>query len=122
MRQDKSTSILIIDDNPGIAKFLRLNLEKAGYGVTVVSDLVMAEEIGSAVSFDAVALASSAPGLLSGAVSNLRHDLSCPILLYGPEIQAEEDMRLLGADAWVGQFFEPCALSAAIAEILNKKP
>ncbi len=113
---DKRTRVLIVDDNPGIARFLRINLEKAGYSVVVVLDLKMAHKISSALPFGAVALDSSVPELSTEAVTALRNELECTVLIYGLGIEAD----YLGADGWLERFYEPDALPAAISAAISK--
>src|SRR5437016_2542491 len=118
------TRILVVEDEPGIAYALKLDLSTEGYDVTVATNGNDAIREAGTQEFDLILLDVMLPGKDGFEVCrSLRHDRKrTPIILLTARTQeAEKVMGLeLGADDYVTKPFSPRELRARIKAILRR--
>jgi DNA-binding response OmpR family regulator len=120
------TKILVVEDEPGIAFSLEIDLQTEGYQVTVISD--GAEAVPRALSgeFDLILLDVMLPNRDGFEVCrDLRHrGLKTPIILLTARAhEAEKVIGLdMGADDYVTKPFSPRELRARIRAQLRRLP
>ena len=114
--------VLIVDGNDRVTKFLKLNLENAGYDVAVLDDLEGAVTPEFHMKVDLVALASHLTEGAVEAVSKLRKALGCPVLVYGMGNYSREERRALNIDHWIDRFYESAEFLKAVKTALENKP
>jgi two-component system alkaline phosphatase synthesis response regulator PhoP len=118
------TSILVVEDEAGIALALEDDLKLEGYGVTVVADGVRAVALARAESFDVIVLDVMLPGKDGFEVCRelRRTGVRTPILMLTARTQESEKVLgfEVGADDYVTKPFGPRELRARIAALLRR--
>lgn len=115
--------ILVIDDEPKIAKLARDYLEKAGYQVFTAGDGKTALAIARSEKPDLVVLDLNLPGMDGLDVCrSLRRDSDVPIIMLTARV--DETDRLigleLGADDYISKPFSPRELVARVRAVLRR--
>jgi DNA-binding response OmpR family regulator len=120
------TKILVVEDEPGIAFSLEIDLETEGYQVTVVGDGAEAVPRALAEEFDLILLDVMLPNKDGFDVCReLRHrGLKTPVILLTAKThEAEKVLGLdVGADDYVTKPFSPRELRARIRAQLRRSP
>ncbi|MBN1315235.1 MAG: response regulator transcription factor [Anaerolineales bacterium] len=115
--------ILVIDDEPKIAKLARDYLEKAGYQVFTAGDGKTALAIARCEKPDLIVLDLNLPGMDGLDVCrSLRRDSDVPIIMLTARV--DETDRLigleLGADDYISKPFSPRELVARVRAVLRR--
>ena len=115
--------ILVVDDEPQIAKVLKAYLEKAGYLVLTAADGISAVTTFQREKPDFMILDLNLPGMDGLEVCKVvRHDSNIPILMLTARV--EEADRLigleLGADDYVIKPFSPREVVARVKTIFRR--
>ena len=118
-----ANDILVIEDDPGIARIVRLYLERDGHTVTTASDGVSGLNAARANSPDLIVLDLMLPRLDGMSVClALRQESDVPIIMATARV--EEDDRLagldLGADDYIVKPFSPRELAARVRAVLRR--
>lgn len=118
-----TTRILLVEDDPKVARTVRLYLEAAGYEAVWVADGREAVARGEGERFDLVVLDLLLPGLDGYAVCRRLREVSrVPIIML--TARSTEDDRVrgldLGADDYVAKPFSPRELMARIRAVLRR--
>jgi DNA-binding response OmpR family regulator len=120
------TKILVVEDEPGIAFSLEIDLKTEGYQVTVVNDGAEAVPRALAEEFDLILLDVMLPNKDGFEVCReLRHrGLKTPVILLTAKThEAEKVLGLdVGADDYVTKPFSPRELRARIRAQLRRLP
>lgn len=116
-------TILVVDDEPTIVEFVRINLEKAGFEVLVAGDGETALQCAASKEPDLVVLDIMLPGKDGFEVCReLRRTTSVPIImLTARDDDIDKILGLeLGADDYLTKPFNPRELVARIKAILRR--
>ena len=118
-----ASDILVIEDDPGIARIVRLYLERDGHRVTNAGDGVSGLEAARAENPDLVVLDLMLPRLDGMSVCRaLREESDVPIIMATARV--DEDDRLagldLGADDYIVKPFSPRELAARVRAVLRR--
>ena len=118
-----ASDILVIEDDPGIARIIRLYLERDGHTVTTAGDGVSGLDAARAGNPDLIVLDLMLPRLDGMSVCRtLREESDVPIVMA--TARAEEDDRLagldLGADDYIVKPFSPRELAARVRAVLRR--
>lgn len=108
--------ILIIEDEPKVASFIRRALEEESYAVDVCSDGIHGRDLGSEVNYDLIVLDLMLPGLPGLEVlKSLRvAKVKTPILIL--TARSEVDQRVKGLDAGADDYLtKPFAIEELLA-------
>ena len=117
------SNILVVEDDPGIARVIGLYLERDGHTVTTASDGVAGLEAARAAPPDLVVLDLMLPRLDGMAVCRtLRAESDVPIIMATARV--DEADRLagldLGADDYILKPFSPRELAARVRAVLRR--
>jgi DNA-binding response OmpR family regulator len=119
------TRILVVEDEPGIAFALKVDLETEGYDVTLATDGLQGLKLATEGSFDLLLLDVMLPGKDGFEVCRqLRRAGSdvATILLTARAQEAEKVMGLeLGADDYITKPFSPRELRARVKAVLRRR-
>lgn len=110
--------ILIAEDEPGIAKALKLMLEKSRYAVDMVHNGLDALEYMLSVSYDAVVLDIMMPGLDGLEVLRRARDagVTAPVLFLTAKAEVED--RIAGLDAGADDYLpKPFAMGEFLSRV-----
>jgi diguanylate cyclase (GGDEF)-like protein len=119
--------ILVVDDDPDIARFVEVNLRSAGYDVKVASDGEMALEIAFEIRPDLVLLDVMMPRIDGFEVAQrLRRDPRTAnasiIMLTAKALSSDKVLGLTaGADDYIIKPFDPIELLARVKGVLRRK-
>lgn len=118
-----ANDILVIEDDPGIARIVRLYLERDGHTVTTASDGVSGLNAARTDSPDLIVLDLMLPRLDGMSVCRaLREESDVPIIMATARV--DEDDRLagldLGADDYIVKPFSPRELAARVRAVLRR--
>ena len=118
-----ANDILVIEDEPGIARIIRLYLERDGHAVRVARDGVAGLNAARTDSPDLIVLDLMLPRLDGMEVCRaLREESDVPIIMA--TARAEEEDRLtgfdLGADDYIVKPFSPRELAARVRAVLRR--
>ena len=118
-----SNDILVIEDDPGIARIIRLYLERDGHRVTIAGDGVSGLNAARADNPDLIVLDLMLPRLDGLSVCRaLREESDVPIIMATARV--DEDDRLagldLGADDYIVKPFSPRELAARVRAVLRR--
>jgi DNA-binding response OmpR family regulator len=117
--------ILLIEDEPGIARFIAQGLKETGYLVDVRADGIEGERCALSGSYDTIVLDIMLPGLdgLELLTRIRARDISVPVLLLTARDSVEDRVRGLdrGADDYL---VKPFAFSELLARLraLQRRP
>ncbi len=120
---DMASEILVIEDDPGIARIVQLYLERDGHSVTTASDGVSGLNAARADHPDLIVLDLMLPRLDGMSVCRaLREESDVPIIMATARV--DEDDRLagldLGADDYIVKPFSPRELAARVRAVLRR--
>ena len=118
-----ANDILVIEDDPGITRIVRLYLERDGHNVTIASDGVSGLNVARTDSPDLIVLDLMLPRLDGMSVCRaLREESDVPIIMATARVA--EDDRLagldLGADDYIVKPFSPRELAARVRAVLRR--
>ena len=118
-----ANNILVIEDDPGIARIVRLYLERDGHTVTTAGDGVSGLNAARADNPDLIVLDRMLPRLDGMSVCRtLREESDVPIIMATARV--DEDDRLagleLGADDYIVKPFSPRELAARVRAVLRR--
>jgi two-component system, OmpR family, response regulator len=116
-------TILVVDDDPDIARFVEVNLRSAGYDVAVAGDGEEALERAGELRPDLVLLDVMMPGLdgpaTLEALRRLPAAAGTPVVFMTARVQAHEIARYreLGAADVIAKPFDPMTLADTVQSI-----
>lgn len=118
-----ASDILVIEDDPGIARIVSLYLERDGHRVTAVGDGISGLRAARQLGPDLIVLDLMLPRLDGMAVCRaLREESDVPIIMA--TARADEEDRLagldLGADDYIVKPFSPRELAARTRAVLRR--
>jgi two-component system alkaline phosphatase synthesis response regulator PhoP len=118
-----TTTVLVVDDEPQIARIARDYLQHAGFEVVVARDGPSAVSLARSRAFDLIVLDLALPGLDGVDVTRtLRRESNVPIIMLTARV--EESDRLLGlelgADDYITKPFSPRELVARVRAVLRR--
>ena len=108
--------ILIVEDEPKVASFIRRALEEERYAVDVCSDGIQGRDLASEVAYDLIILDLMLPGLPGiDVLKELRSGkVKTPILIL--TARSEVDQRVKGLDAGADDYLtKPFAIEELLA-------
>jgi DNA-binding response OmpR family regulator len=116
-------SVLVVEDESGIARLIRDYLERAGFAVQIAADGESALRLAAAVPPDIVVLDLGLPGIDGLDVTRrLRRDSNVPIIVV--TARGDESDRIvgleLGADDYMVKPFSPKELVARVRAVLRR--
>ena len=118
-----SHNVLVIEDDPGIARIVRLYLEQDGHRVATAGDGVAGLKLARESAPDLIVLDLMLPRLDGMEICRaLRQDSDVPIIMVTARV-AEEDRLAgldLGADDYVLKPFSPRELAARVRAVLRR--
>ena len=120
---DMANDILVIEDDPGIARIVRLYLERDGHTVTTASDGVSGLNAARADSPDLIVLDLMLPRLDGMSVCRaLRAESDVPIIMATARVDEEDRLAGLdlGADDYIVKPFSPRELAARVRAVLRR--
>ena len=120
---DMANDILVIEDDPGIARIVRLYLERDGHTVTTASDGVSGLNAARADSPDLIVLDLMLPRLDGMSVCRaLRAESDVPIIMATARVDEEDRLAGLdlGADDYIAKPFSPRELAARVRAVLRR--
>lgn len=110
--------ILIVEDEPKVASFIRRALEEESYAVDVCSDGLQGRDLASEVDYDLIILDLMLPGLPGIDVLKAVRDakVTTPVLIL--TARAKVDQRVKGLDAGADDYLtKPFAIEELIARV-----
>lgn len=110
--------ILIVEDEPKVASFIRRALEEESYAVDVCSDGIQGRDLASEVDYDLIILDLLLPGLPGIDVLKAVRDakVATPILIL--TARSKVDQRVKGLDAGADDYLtKPFAIEELIARV-----
>ena len=118
-----ASSILVVEDDPGIARIIGLYLERDGHRVTIVGDGLSGLQEARAANPDLIVLDLMLPRMDGMEVCRtLREESDVPIIMATARV--DEDDRLagldLGADDYILKPFSPRELAARARAVLRR--
>ncbi len=119
----KKPTVLVVDDEPRILRFVRAELESAGFVVLTASEGAGALEVLEAENPDLVVLDVIMPGMDGFEVlRRLREQRAVPVILLTARGNDADKVRGLdlGADDYLTKPFSPDELSARIRAVLRR--
>lgn len=119
----KKTTVLVVDDEPRILRFVRAELESAGFRVLTAANGFAALDAVNQETPDLVVLDVIMPGLDGFEVLNrLRNQSSIPVILLTARGSDADKVRGLdlGADDYLTKPFSPDELSARVRAVLRR--
>ncbi len=119
----RKPTVLVVDDEPRILRFVRAELESAGFGVLTASDGNSALEEVESENPDLVVLDVIMPGMDGFEVlKRLRTQRAVPVILLTARGNDADKVRGLdlGADDYLTKPFSPDELSARIRAVLRR--
>jgi DNA-binding response OmpR family regulator len=117
-RPDASARVLVIEDEPGIADFVRRALEAAGFAVAVAVDGIEGERLALRDGFDAIVLDLMLPGRggLEILASMRRARPSTPVIVLTARGEIEDRVTGLNAGA-VDYLVKPFSVAELVARV-----
>ena len=119
----KKPTVLVVDDEPRILRFVRAELETAGYLVLTANNGIEALDLVNRESPDLVVLDVIMPGLDGfDVLKRLRSVSSIPVILLTARGSDADKVRGLdlGADDYLTKPFSPDELSARVRAVLRR--
>ena len=116
-------NILVVEDDPGIARVVGLYLERDGYRVTIVGDGVSGLRTARETGPDLVVLDLMLPRLDGMEVCRtLREESDVPIIMATARVDEEDRLAGLdlGADDYILKPFSPRELAARVRAVLRR--
>jgi DNA-binding response OmpR family regulator len=118
-----SKTILIVDDEPEIVRFVRAYLEDAGYRVVVASEGQEALFVARHEKPDLVILDLMMPGMDGwDFMHRYRQERGTPVIMLTARVEEGDQVKglELGADDYVTKPFSPRALVARVGAVLRR--
>ncbi len=119
----KKFRVLVVDDNPGIAKFLKLRFKASGYEVLTAKNGLEALALVQAEEPDLLVLDVLMPGIDGfETLKRLRAVSSVPVLMLSAREASTDKVRglELGADDYLAKPFSPDELVARIEAVRRR--
>jgi excisionase family DNA binding protein len=115
--------VLVVDDDPDLREFLRVNLELEGYDVREAGSAEEGLAVLGEVSPDLVLLDVNMPGVDGWEMLRRlqeRHGVeSIPVIMYSGMVEDGEQAAERGAQAFIGKPFDPRRLLEATRQLLR---
>jgi excisionase family DNA binding protein len=115
--------VLVVDDDPDLREFLRVNLELEGYDVREAGSAEEGLAVLGEVSPDLVLLDVNMPGVDGWEMLRRlqeRHGVeSIPVIMYSGMVEDGEQAAERGARAFIGKPFDPRRLLEATRQLLR---
>ena len=118
-----SHSVLIVEDDPGIARVIRLYLEQAGHCVTSADDGAAGLKMAREAKPDLIVLDMMLPSLDGLEICRaLRQESDVPIIMVTARVSEADRLAGLdlGADDYVLKPFSPRELAARVRAVLRR--
>lgn len=118
-------SILVVDDDPDIARFVEVNLRSAGYEVSVASDGEEALEKAAGLRPDLVLLDVMMPQVDGWEMLQLLHERhgadAVPVVMFSGKVDeaAADEAAERGAQGFIGKPFDPSQLIEKTRQLLS---
>lgn len=123
---NRSTSILVVDDDPDIGIMIKMMLEYKGYRVSVATRADEAEEMLQEETFDLLImdmLLSGANGIdLCSALKKNPGTAQLPVMMISAHPNAKEICMKAGADEFISKPFDMQEILSKIQHLVNHKP
>lgn len=122
-KSDRSRSILVVDDEPRMIRFIRLNLEHDGFDVFDASDGQEAFEQLRDVMPDLILLDVMMPGIDGFETLDMIREISnVPVIMLTAKGDVEDRVKglELGADDYISKPFSPAELSSRVKAVLRR--
>ena len=119
----RKLNILVVDDDPRLLRLVRVNLERAGFGVTTATGGAAALEELSAALPDAVVLDITMPGIDGFTITQqVRETSNVPIIILTALSEQSQKVHGLeiGADDYITKPFDPDELVARLRALLRR--
>ncbi len=110
--------ILVVEDEPKVASFIRRALEEESYAVDVCSDGIQGRDMASEINYDLILLDLLLPGLAGmDVLQAMRHArVNAPILILTARSKVEQ--RVKGLDAGADDYLtKPFAIEELLARV-----
>jgi two-component system KDP operon response regulator KdpE len=120
---DKRRKVLIVDDEPRMIQFIRLNLEHDGYEVLEANDGQTALENLRDAMPDVILLDVMMPGIDGFETLEMMREISnVPIIMLTAKGDVDDRVRglELGADDYISKPFSPAELSSRVKAVLRR--
>lgn len=122
-KSDRSRSILVVDDEPRMIRFIRLNLEHDGFDVHDAPDGQEALEQLRDVMPDLILLDVMMPGIDGFETLEMIREISnVPVIMLTAKGDVEDRVKglELGADDYISKPFSPAELSSRVKAVLRR--
>lgn len=120
---ERKRSILVVDDEPRMIRFIRLNLEHDGYEVHAANDGEEALEKLRDLMPDLILLDVMMPGLDGFEVLDMVREISnVPVIMLTAKGDVEDRVKglELGADDYISKPFSPAELSSRVKAVIRR--
>jgi len=117
----KRKRVLVVDDEPGVLRFVQISLDKAGYDVTTTSSGEEALSLARSAEPDIMVidiLMTPMDGF--ELLDKLRQFSQVPVIVFTASNYISNQAMKLGANGHIAKPFRPAELSKKIEEILLK--
>jgi DNA-binding response OmpR family regulator len=116
---DESVRVLVIEDEPGIADFVRRGLGAAGFAVTVAADGIEGERLALRDPFDAIVLDLMLPGRGGLEILAAVHRAKAAVPVIVLTARGEIEDRVVGLDAGAVDYLaKPFSLAELVARVV----
>ena len=122
-RRTGAVGVLVVDDDPGLREFIRVNLEAEGYSVREAASAsegltALDEEPPDVILLDVYMPRMDGWEMLRRVQE--RHGVDAiQVIMYSGELEHTGDVRARGAHAFIGKPFDPEKLLAATKQLLR---
>ena len=119
---ERKRRVLVVDDEPGVLRFIRVGLSVAGYDVTTTSSGEEALKLAQNGKFD-IMLLDVFMEPMSGldVLEKLGPKRKLPVIVFSAGVSIVERVMQAGADAFIAKPFKPEDLITRIEDVLKRK-
>jgi len=115
-------SILVVDDDPDVARFIEVNVRSAGYEVNVASDGEEALAMAAELRPDLILLDVMMPKVDGWEMLRRvreRHGVdSIPVIMFSGKVDSPEEAEAHGAQGFIGKPFDPQQLIESTKQLV----